>query len=171
MTNDFPTPDAPSPLDRCAANLRVLYDAIVGHQRATGRLPMWLSDLFPRYLDDASVLSCPAAGKNGSANIHDPKMPCNYDYQFAPLPLHRSLKWEQLRTMGTLIPVVRCWHHAESERAILNISYDGGTYRSSGTWERDVEEIKRQLKDASQPMPHLKIPVELKIAWWLLERV
>lgn len=50
----------------CEANLRLLADALQRYRADTGTLPPWLSCLFPRYVDDASVFVCPGDPTQGA---------------------------------------------------------------------------------------------------------
>ncbi|GEM_PF-331377 len=129
----------------CTRNLKIIYDAIKAYETDNKDLPNWLSDLVPQYLSDANVLICPACRRTGhleSAELSDPKLPCSYIYEFAPVALgelapgspnrtRREWRRLQLAAAGTMVPLVRCRHH----RSVLNLAYDGRVYESSTSWE------------------------------------
>lgn len=131
----------------CIKNLKVIYDAIQAYQMDHKEIPNWLSDLVPQYLNDANVLVCPVCKRTGEAEsgpLADPNLPCSYLYEFCPLPLNkpfaatnvtrRDWKRRQMGMVGSIVPIVRCRHHAP----LLNLAFDGRIYDSPGNWEVTV---------------------------------
>ena len=132
--------------DGCIRNLKLIYDAIQAYQVDHKDIPNWLSDLVPQYISDANVLICPACKRTGQFEappLADPKIPSSYLYEFCPLPLgtnaapsdpgktHRDWKRRQMGLVGSIVPIVRCRHHA----AVLNLAFDGRIYESPPSWE------------------------------------
>src|SRR5512133_3592497 len=77
----------------CASNLFTIYKAIETFQADQSHLPMWLSDLVPKYLKDINVLICPTCRRTGAVEqppLGDPKLPCSYLFEFCPAPLGNS---------------------------------------------------------------------------------
>jgi len=142
----------------CIHNLKLIYDAIQAYRTDHKDIPNWLSDLVPQYID-ASVLTCPVCKRTGEVEtlpLADPKTPCSYLYEFCPLPLgkydapddpnktRRDWKRRQMGLAGSIVPIVRCRHHA----AVLNLAFDGRIYESPLAWEdlltnlMDVADLK-----------------------------
>ena len=132
--------------DGCIRNLKIIYDAIQAYRIDHKDIPNWLSDLVPQYLSDANVLICPACKRTGqfeSSALGDPKIPCSYLYEFCPVPLgpkdapgdpaktRRDWKRRQMGLVGSIVPMVRCRHHA----TVLNLAFDGRIYESTNSWE------------------------------------
>lgn len=131
----------------CIKNLKLIYDAIQAYQMDHKDIPNWLSDLVPQYLSDANVLICPVCKRTGEAEtsaLADPNLPCSYLYEFCPLPLNmpsvasgttrREWKRRQMGLVGSVVPIVRCRHHA----LVLNLAFDGKIYDSPPMWEDTV---------------------------------
>jgi hypothetical protein len=130
----------------CTRNLKVIYDAIQLYEIDHKDIPNWLSDLVPQYINDPNVLICPACKRTGQTEagaLADPKIPCSYLYEFCPVPLgkidapgdpsktRRDWKRQQMALVGSVVPIVRCRHHAMT----LNLSFDGHIYDSPKAWE------------------------------------
>ena len=129
-------------IELCTQNLIAIGKAIEGYEKAHNDLPWWLSDLYPKYLVDANVLTCPADKYNGKAGRpwnRDPKMSVSYDYQF--YPEYRGKKGEQHIVYGDAMPLVRCRHHANEDLHVLNLSFSYMVYRSSVNWEYTPEDM------------------------------
>src|SRR5665213_2540065 len=143
----------------CIRNLKIIYAAIQNYRTDHKDIPNWLSDLVPQYLPDASVLICPVCKRTGQTEVSmlaDPKIPCSYLYEFCPLQLgkgeapddptktRRDWKRRQMGLVGSIVPIVRCRHHA----MVLNLAFDGRIYESPPLWEDlltnqlDVAELK-----------------------------
>ena len=154
--------------------LRVIGKAVKGYRSEhNGEMPNWLSDLYPKYLQDPNLLLCPADETEGSPARYpafkDPKMPCSYLYEFNPMkstwlaflfginpPKDLTIKEEktiELRYFGDLVPVVRCRHHGLQ---VLNLGYDGKVYLSPGEWAWTPEALNAFLsffQDAIEDNP------------------
>ncbi|MEW6237415.1 MAG: PDZ domain-containing protein [Candidatus Omnitrophota bacterium] len=104
-----------------------------------GQLPQWLSDLYPAYLQDESLLR-ETSGMGPSEffiPVCAPKMTCDFLYEFNPGILFESLtmrqrKTEQLVEYGDKVPVVR---YISNYTRSLNLSYGGEIYFSGQIWE------------------------------------
>jgi protein involved in polysaccharide export with SLBB domain len=130
----------------CIRNLKIIYQAIQNYRADHKDIPNWLSDLVPQYINDANFLTCPACKRTGeieSGALADPKIPCSYLYEFCPLQLgkidapshpaktRREWKQRQMGLVGSIVPIVRCRHHA----VVLNLAFDGRIYESPPSWE------------------------------------
>jgi hypothetical protein len=126
--------------------LKIIYEAIQNYRADHKDIPNWLSDLVPQYINDANFLTCPACKRTGeieSGALADPKIPCSYLYEFCPLQLgkidapshpaktRREWKQRQMGLVGSIVPIVRCRHHA----VVLNLAFDGRIYESPPSWE------------------------------------
>ena len=159
----------------CIRNLKVIYDAIQTYRTDHKDIPNWLSDLVPQYIPDANVLTCPVCKRTGQTEISslaDPKIPSSYLYEFCPLPLgkgeapddpsktRRDWKRRQMGLVGSIVPIVRCRHHA----FVLNLAFDGRIYESPPLWEDlltnqlDVAELKPARIFATGPGPNASAP-------------
>jgi hypothetical protein len=126
-------------------NLKVIYDAIQAYQFDHKDLPNWLSDLVPDYLSDGNVLICPVCRRTGRTEgppLADPKLACSYLFEFCPVPVgqphpgeppHTRREWKrrQMGLLGSVVPMVRCRHHAP----VLNLGFNGSIYASPPQWE------------------------------------
>ena len=129
-------------IELCTQNLIAIGKAIEIYQKAHDDFPEWLSDLYPKYLVDSNVLTCPEdkyGGKAGRPWNIDPKMSVSYDYQF--YPEYRGKKSEQRKVYGDAMPLVRCRHHANEDLHILNLSFSYMVYKSSVNWEYTPEDM------------------------------
>lgn len=126
----------------CRENLEAIARAVETYEKQHNALPEWLSDLYPKYLQDTEVFICPADAANAdsvfSSNT-DPKMPMSYDYEFQPK--YRRLKNEQRLVYGDAMPLVRCQHHEKDTSEILNLSLDAKIYWSPRLWQYAPEAI------------------------------
>ncbi|RJP18469.1 MAG: hypothetical protein C4527_28905 [Candidatus Omnitrophota bacterium] len=132
--------------EKCKENLRKISLAITDYQRDhNGELPNWLSDLYPNYLQDESILLCPNNPNPPTSftNAVDPKMKCSYLFEFAPTEglgrNYREWKTEQLSQFGDRVPVVICLNHPSRR---LNLGYSGEIFFSSQGWEGDFPQGK-----------------------------
>jgi hypothetical protein len=161
----------------CTRNLKVIYDAIQTYKLDHKDLPNWLSDLVPQYIGDASILVCPRCKRTGLIEpsvLGDPNIPCSYLFEFCPVPLgkndlpngpirtRREWKRRQMGLVGSIVPIVRCRHHAQ----VLNLAFDGRIYQSPSSWEDlltnqvDAADLKpaRLFAGESDPTPAAKVP-------------
>ena len=147
----------------CRENLRIIGKALKAYRRDhNDRMPDWLSDLYPEYLQDPRIILCPADGKGSPPGTwetyKDPKMPCSYTYQFNPMkftfgvagfehnppkePTFKEAKTIEMKYYGGLVPSARCRHHGGR---IIDLSYDERLYISEGSWTDTQEAIKTAL--------------------------
>ena len=126
----------------CTQNLLAVGKAIQAYQKEHGDFPGWLSELYPKYLSNASILLCPADTKDGKPVFlinADPKMPVSYGYQFHSG--YRERTQENLAVYGNVIPLARCRHHENQSFTCLNLSFSFKVYQSSSVWERTPEDM------------------------------
>jgi hypothetical protein len=158
--------------DVCIENLRHIYDAIVHFQKRNHSLPRWLSDLYPEYLKDRQLLICHNVKPGIQLPGGDPRMSCSYAYQLQPTLLKeistqsmRQWKIEQIQRFGTIVPIVRCWHHLdELNNKVLNLSYDGKVYMSATSWENEIAAIRKQVSCSLSPDSVLSYPFQWRIS-------
>ena len=136
-------------LKTCEQQLVAIGEAVRAYQKEHDALPMWLSELHPRYLTDKTVLLCPADKRGGEAifayNV-DPNLQVSYGYQFHPE--YRDGKTEERRVYGDAIPMVRCRHHVYPDFECLNLSFDFQVSKSASVWQRDLVAIYGSLEAA-----------------------
>ena len=136
--------EIPKQLQPCAENLRKIHTAIEKYKAAVGSLPNRLSELVPRYLS-AEALSCPNNPQPATSKTSAAKVQYSYEYHFSPVPIqskskalygktYREWKTRQSELFGTVVPMVRCAHHAESF-VTLNLALNGQIYTSRDRWE------------------------------------
>jgi len=160
--------------EMCAANLRRIGKAIQQYKSDHDDVPDGFADLFPDYLQDSSVLVCPADRSGGKplARAADPNMRCSYAYMFGPgtqavngynvalpvdFPAREGMTWKdarklQLEYYGGMVPIVRCPHH--SPRMFLG--YNGDIYEAEDEWEvapRAGAGLLNQLKATMKTEP------------------
>ncbi|NIP24304.1 MAG: DUF1349 domain-containing protein [Phycisphaerae bacterium] len=123
--------EIPDRLKPCAERLRTIYAGLKKYVREKDRMPDWLSDLVPRYLE-AETLFCPDDISHKSSHWPDPELFCSYCYDLNPSRIPgqdrtmRQYKTEQREYMGDAVPIVRCFHHGR----VLNLAWDGRIYIS-----------------------------------------
>ena len=131
-------------IEICRQHFLEIGKAIQAYKKEHGDFPKWLSELHPKYLQDASLLLCPADEQDGkplfSSNA-DPKMPVSYDYQFHPE--NQAVKNEERLVYGDAIPLVRCFHHLNEdlEGDRLNLGFSLNIYRSVANWKYVPEDM------------------------------
>jgi len=132
--------DIPDTLKPCAERLRRIYTALKKYEKEKDRMPDWLSDLVPGYLE-AEALFCPYDRSHKSSYWPDPELPCSYCYELNPRqlggrpPLDKTMlhyKTLQRGLFGDVVPIVRCFHHGR----VLNLAWDGRIYTSPIWFER-----------------------------------
>lgn len=119
----------------CTQNLSAIGEAVEAYKKEHGDFPEWLSELYRKYLSDASLLLCPVDGERGKSAYpinEDPKMPVSYDYQFHPK--YREEKTEERFIYGDVIPLARCRHHENQPFECLNLSFSFEVYPSTGIY-------------------------------------
>jgi hypothetical protein len=159
-------------MEVCGTHFKEIYKAIERFKADKDNIPNWLSDLYPDYLQDESLLICPADPNQGKVERlpfapSDPKMPCSYLYEFHPkyffdmgpeevkkqfgentkAIIARDYKNKQLQDFGDIVPIVRCWNHGGD--SVLSLSYGGKIFVTDGPWEDDFEDIKKQIGNTS----------------------
>ncbi len=134
----------------CKIKLRKISLAMTEYKMEhKGELPKWLHELYPKYLQDKSILRCPnnPTPPNNFAELADPKMTCSFLYEFAPVREsgsdYRTWKIRQLKEFGDKVPVVRCLNHSPR---VLSLSHGGEIYFSGLGWEI-VFQQQRTLQD------------------------
>jgi len=133
--------EVPEKMQACAANLRKIYAAIEEYRKDKEKLPDWLSDLVPDYLEKEALL-CRSSQRQRASFWPDPKLPCSFTYEFSPARLSgnwgavsgmvcRDWKARQVKLFGEVVPLVRCRHGSR----VLNLPVGGQVYWSPGDWE------------------------------------
>ena len=149
-------------IEICTRNLTAIGEAVHAYHKEHGNFPLWLSELYPKYLSDANFLLCPAdeeGGKSAYPINEDPKIPVSYGYQFHPK--YREMKTEQREVYGDVIPLVRCRHHEDQPFECLNLSFSFRVYPSSGVYTPEeiyetIEKAISTLEAGLQQLPYNK---------------
>lgn len=142
---------ADSGKERCTRNLNAIYKAIQAYRADHKDIPGWLSDLVPKYLTDPNLLVCPNSKESGQVvnfGLADPKLSTSYIYEFCDVAIPKTFsggvdrtmkewKMRQMEIVGPRIPMVRCHQHKQ----VLNLSFEGKIYESSGSWEQDLKDV------------------------------
>lgn len=132
--------------DECARNLQTINQAILKYRKDRKDVPVWLSDLVPDYLEDPNVLMCPVTRRTGEVknqDYSDPRVSTSYVYEFNDKPApgnfgsNRQWKRLQMSVAGSIVPIVRCWHH----EPVLNLSFDGKIFESKLVWEEQLKDL------------------------------
>jgi peroxiredoxin len=129
-------------IEICTQNLLAIGKAVQAYHNDHGDFPEWLSELYPKYLQDANLLLCPAdkgGGKAIAAFNADPKMSVSYGYQFHPE--YREGTQKNRTVYGDVIPLARCRHHANQPFDCLNLSFSFKVFRSSEIWQSTPEDM------------------------------
>lgn len=129
--------------EHCKRNFRIISLALTRYRdEHDGRLPHWLSELYPDYLHDENVLLCPHNPNPPLSPLKDPHKPCSYVYEFADAkPVEASVReWrtEQLQEYGDRVPVIRCFNHPRS----INLTYGGEIVFYDFLWESQLDNGK-----------------------------
>ncbi len=129
--------EIPDTLKPCAERLRKIYTALKKYEKEKDRMPDWLSELVPDYLE-AETLFCPDDESHKASYWPDPELPCSYCYELNPRQLRgqdRTMlqyKTSQREYFGDAVPIVRCFHHGQ----VLNLAWDGQIYTSALYFEK-----------------------------------
>ncbi len=129
-------------IEICTQNLLAIGKAVQAYHNDHDDFPEWLSELHPKYLQDANLLLCPADKKDGepiAAFNADPKMSVSYGYQFHPE--YREGTQKNRTVYGDVIPLARCRHHANQPFDCLNLSFSFKVFRSSEIWQSTPEDM------------------------------
>jgi hypothetical protein len=147
----------PADAAACRESLQKIHDAITAFGAAHERLPHWLSELSPEYLD-ANLLVCPYVKKIADLRswrygirddvFQDPNESTSYAYEFCHKEIvlwtgvkktWNEYKQRQVERMGAAgkdaVPIVRCFAHDP----ILNLACSGRIYPSGTEWESSYE--------------------------------
>lgn len=123
----------------CKENLRKISIALTHYrQDHNGNLPPALEDLYPRYLQDESILVCPRGHRSSFVSLsklkflNNKKVECSYYYEFSRRGGGDAFKMRQAREYGDKVPVVSCLGHP---RGRVALSYGGEIYISEHFWE------------------------------------
>jgi hypothetical protein len=142
----------PALQEECWQQLRRIHEALQGYrQKNDGRLPAWLSDLYPQHLANRNLRVCPFVRQMGQVDewrkglreevFRDPGT--TYSYEFCDVELEdlkrvyglsitlREYKERQRKLLGDVVPIARCIAH----RPVLNLAYSGKIYTSDKHWE------------------------------------
>lgn len=168
-------PDERKAAEGCIANLRKINLALIRYrQDHNDELPDWLSDLYPKYIDDQSVFLDPKfpEATTDFPDYVDPKLTCSFLYEFNPT--RKAWKGDQLKQYGDKVPVVRSLKYDRP----INLSYGGEIYFSRElNWENDFQpnrtvndldaQIRRRLRRIAVALDDYKkergeVPNELK---------
>ena len=144
-----PTEQHEKNIETCTQNLLAIGKAIEAYKKEHGDFPMWLSDLYPKYLTDGNLLICPAdeaGGKPIYEGNTDPEMPVSYSYELNPE--YREWKTGQREIYGDAMPLIRCRHHANYDFTVLNLSFSSRVYPSANIWENRPLEVYESVEAA-----------------------
>lgn len=146
-TTGFKVSKEPADGEACVEHLHKIHDAIIAFKEARQRLPNWLSELSPEFLD-AKLLVCPYVSRIADLRswryrniredvFQDPKESTSYAYEFCnkEIPLWPGVKttWREfklrlVRHMAPVgedaVPIVRCFAH----EPVLNLAHNGRIY-------------------------------------------
>jgi hypothetical protein len=157
------TPSAPTSEDHDAdkQNMLIIYKALKSYEKDRGKLPDWLSDLVPKYIQDTNVFVSPYFRRTGQEQLYgneDPHVTTSYIYEFSAKPVPkvilsafpnlpagitmREWKTKQIAEFGPVVPVLRCFLH----NPVLNVSSDGEFFESGGYWETDPKTSELRKK-------------------------
>jgi hypothetical protein len=142
-------------------NLLTIYKALKAYEKERGKLPDWLSDLVPKYIQDTNVLVSPFYQRTGKEVLYgndDPHLKTSYIYEFSAKPVPKAIRsafpnlpdsmtmkeWKtrQLVEFGPVVPIVRCFLH----NPVLNVSSDGEFFESEAYWETDPKTLELRKK-------------------------
>jgi hypothetical protein len=154
---------APQPEERekDRENMMAIYQALKAYEKDVGELPDWLSDLFPKYLQDTNVLVSPQFLRTGREVLYgmdDPVLTTSYIYEFSAKPVSASIRnafpqldpdatmkeWKTRQTeeLGTVVPILRCHLY----QPVLSVTLDGEFFVSGTLWENDPKTLELRKK-------------------------
>jgi hypothetical protein len=142
-------------------NMLVIYKALKTYEKDHGKLPDWLSDLVPKYIQDTNVLVSPIFRRSGKEELYgneDPHITTSYIYEFSAKPVPevirgafpqlaagttmREWKTKQITEFGPVVPILRCFLH----NPVLNVTSDGEFFESGAFWETDPKTLELRKK-------------------------
>lgn len=146
----FPANAADKDRDACARNLQTIWNGIQKYREQHKKLPLHLSELVPGFVSSPNVMICPVTRRTGeikNQGFSDPKLSTSYIYEFSNHKVPGEFEnsgftlrdWRQLQMgkVGSIVPVLRCLHHPR----VLNMSFDGKVYETTGDWEAELSNI------------------------------
>lgn len=142
-------------------NMLAIYGALKAYEKDVGELPDWLSDLFPKYLQDTNVLVSPQFLRTGREILYgmdDPVLTTSYIYEFSAKPVSAEIrnvfpqldpdatmkdwKTKQTEELGTVVPILRCHLY----QPVLSVTSDGEFFVSGTVWESDPKTLELRKK-------------------------
>ncbi len=142
-------------------NMLVIYKALKAYEKEHGKLPDWLSDLVPKYIQDTNVFVSPFFRRTGTQELYgneDPHITTSYIYEFSAKPVPnvilsafpnlaagttmREWKTKQIAEFGPVVPILRCFLY----NPVLNVTSDGEFFESGGYWETDPKTLELRKK-------------------------
>jgi len=142
-------------------NMLTIYKALKTYEKDHGKLPDWLSDLVPKYIQDTNVLVSPIFRRTGKEELYgneDPHLTTSYIYEFSAKPVPkvilsafpnlapgttmREWKTKQLAEFGPVVPIVRCFLYDP----VLSVTSDGEFFESGAYWETDPKTLELRKK-------------------------
>jgi hypothetical protein len=131
------------------------------YEKDHGKLPDWLSDLTPKYIQDTNVFVSPLFRRTGKEVLYgneDPHVTTSYIYEFSAKPVPKAIlsafpnlapgttmrewKTRQLAEFGPVVPILRCFLHDP----VLNVTSDGEFFESGAYWETDPTTMQLRKK-------------------------
>lgn len=150
FTSIFTAAAADKDRDECARNLQSIWNGIQKYREQHKKLPLHLSELVPDLVSSPNLLICPVTRRTGeikNQGFSDPKLSSSYIYEFSDHAVPGGAEksdftlrdWRELQMgkVGSIVPVLRCLHHAR----VLNMSFDGKVYETTGDWENELANI------------------------------
>lgn len=136
------TPEERQEAEACKKNLRRIGLAITQYRMDhDGEVPNWLSDLYPKYIDDKQVFLCPNNPEEAVwGNIDDPNLDTSYLYEFAPVDdgsgrIYKDWKTGQLSEYGDKVVMARCLNHGPK---YPGLTYGGEIVFTMLVWEAEM---------------------------------
>lgn len=142
-------------------NMLVIYQALKAYEKERGKLPDWLSDLVPKYVQDPNTLVSPFYRRTGKQELYgneDPHVTTSYIYEFSAKPVPkvilsafpnlaagttmREWKMKQVAEFGPVVPILRCFLY----NPVLSVTSDGEFFESGAYWETDPKTLELRKK-------------------------
>ena len=133
-------------------HMLAIYKAIKAYEKDNGKLPDWLSDLLPKYIQDTNLFVSPFFLRTRKQELYgneDPRVVTSYIYEFSAKPVPKVIlnafpnlpagitmkqwKTKQITEFGPVVPILRCFLH----NPVLNVTSDGEFFESGAYWETD----------------------------------
>ena len=142
-------------------HMLAIYKALKAYEKDHGKLPDWLSDLLPKYIQDTNLLVSPFFLRTGNQQLYgneDPHVVTSYIYEFSAKPVPKVIlsafpnlpagitmkqwKTKQITEFGPVVPILRCFIH----NPVLNVTSDGEFFESGAYWETDSKTLELRKK-------------------------